>query len=96
MLNSRDRSEALLHAHLEAEAAKRRDEMLRISETALGQRERFEAEKRKAMQDIHAESVAAEARMRDPSLISWQGAATALFLLALAAGMFLVATYLGN
>jgi len=54
------------------------------------------AEKRDAIAAEHAKNVAAEARARDPSIISWQGAAAALFLLALTIGVFLIANYLGN
>jgi hypothetical protein len=61
------------------------------------------AEQRKAIAAMHAKNVAAEERMRaaiaaaqDPSSISWQGAAAALFLLALIIGAFLIATYLGT
>ncbi len=91
MLNSRDRSGEKLHAHLEADAARRRDEMHRASETASGQRDRFEAEQQRRLEAIHAEYVAAEARQRNPSVFSRQGAIAALYLLALTGGIFLLA-----
>lgn len=91
MLNSHDRAEAMLRQHLEVEATEKHADIERAKAAAREQRERFEALKRQAQLQMQR-----QAAMANPSIISWQGAATSLFLLALAAGMFLVATYLGN
>jgi hypothetical protein len=90
------RSLAAHREQIEAAIARHRDNLARNRIEANAQAERNEIEKRKAIAAIHAEYVAAEARMRDSSIISWQGAAAALFLLALTIGAFLIANYLGN
>lgn len=99
MLNSRDRSGEKLRQHIEEAAEARRlaeVDRARAHASARDQRDRFEAEERKALEAIHAEYVAAAARQRDPSLFSWRGAVTALIALMLIGGIFLIATYLGN
>jgi len=90
MLNSHDRSAESLRQHFEDEAARKRSEAERAKADELDRRARFEAARQ------HAKNIAAEARMRDPGIISWQGAVAAMFLLALIGGIFLIATYLGN
>jgi len=89
MLNSHDRSEEALRRHVE-EAARRRAEADRAISAAADQRARFEAAKKQA------EMQRAQAGMANPSIVSWYGAAAALFLLGLIGGIFLIATYLGN
>jgi len=90
MLNSGDRSLQALRQHIEDEAKRKYAEAERAKAAAREQRERFEAAKKQA------EMQRAQAAMANPSIISWQGAIAALFLLGLIGGIFLIATYLGN
>jgi hypothetical protein len=92
MLNSYGQHKAAQAQRTAAEMAERY-ETAKSHDAAVAQRE---AEQRKAIAAMHAKNVAAEQRARDPSIISWQGAAAALFLLALTTGVFLIANYLGN
>jgi hypothetical protein len=92
MLNGYNRHDAALRRHLAAEGNTAEAE----SPAGLEAWDRADEERRKFMEAQHAKSLAAEARMRDPSLISWQGAVAAVFLLALTIGIFLAATLLGN
>jgi hypothetical protein len=96
MLNGYNRHDTALRRHLEAEAKTRLTQAARDRNAMHDAKARADEERRKLMQAQHAKNLAAEARMRDPSITSWQGAVAAVFLLVLTIGIFLAATLLGN
>jgi hypothetical protein len=92
MLNGHNRHDAALRRHFAAEGSTAEAE----SPAGLEAWDRADEERRKFIEAQHAKNLAAEARMRDPSIISWQGAVAAVFLVVVTIGMFLAATLLGN
>jgi hypothetical protein len=90
------RTLATQREEIESAIARHRDKLARDHIEATRAAERYEFEQRQALAAEHAKNVAAEARARDTSIMSWQGAVAALFLLALTIGVFLIANYLGT